>query len=382
MKGHVGNRHQRARHWVPPIWEFVLVCIVGIALIFTTQRLARMPGDAVSQAMRAAADTMQVAMDTLATHRTEHGPAIDPGTDINRTGLIGTFYSPLTTTVGNLEAKRTTTNPNMAAMLVDLLTEAGVKAGDFIAVGASGSFPALILATISAAQTLQARVGLIVSLGSSQFGANIPEFTWLDMERILVEEGVFASQSVAASLGGDLDVARDLSGDVRSQLREKVSTFSLALIHESDLVRNVQQRMSIYRDAASGERIAAFVNIGGAWANMGVDASILTALPGVIELDDLPTEGVRGVMHAMAAEHVPVIHLLNIKELVVRYGLPWDPSPLPTPGQGSTKTARDGEQTLWPAMAYLAVVVIWLGSVALRRSLLRRRVIPIDTLGD
>jgi len=31
---------------------------------------------------------------------------------------------------------------------------------------------------------------------------------------------------------------------------------------------------------------------------------------------------------------VPVIHLLFIKGLVKRYGLPWDPRPLPAPGEG------------------------------------------------
>ena len=36
----------------------------------------------------------------------------------------------------------------------------------------------------------------------------------------------------------------------------------------------------------------------------------------------------------MASRGVPVIHLLNIKGLAAAHGLPWDPSPLPQPGEG------------------------------------------------
>jgi hypothetical protein len=36
-----------------------------------------------------------------------------------------------------------------------------------------------------------------------------------------------------------------------------------------------------------------------------------------------------GVVFAMAKRHIPVIHLLHIKGLVLKYGLPWDPTPLP-----------------------------------------------------
>jgi len=367
------QRPRGAGQWIPPIWEFTLVCVVGIALILTTQWLERAPADAVSQTMRAAADSMQAAMEVLAAYRMEHGSPIDFSTDINGTGLIGTFYSPTTTTVGNLEAKRTTTNPNMAAMLVDLLLEAGVEAGDFIAVGASGSFPALILAAVTAAQALDLRVGLIVSLGASQFGANLPELTWLDIEQILVDSGGPAVRTVAASLGGDLDVARDLSVDARTQLKETVETSGAFLIHESDLVRNVQQRMSIYQREAEGARIAAFVNVGGAWANMGIDASILSAAPGLIQLGEFPDEENRGVMHAMAAESIPVIHLLNIRNLVGRYGLPWDPSPLPAPGLGLAEVTTEGNLRRWPAAAFLTAAALWTGSIALRRRRLHNR---------
>jgi len=78
----------------------------------------------------------------------------DAAADPNRTGLVGVETSPITTTLGNLEAKRTTTNPDFAGLLVRLLNEAGVKEGEAIAVGGSSSFPALLLAVLSAAKAM------------------------------------------------------------------------------------------------------------------------------------------------------------------------------------------------------------------------------------
>ena len=49
--------------------------------------------------------------------------------DLNETGLIGDYLTPVTTTLGNLEAKRTSVNPNAAALVVHLLFEAGSDQG-------------------------------------------------------------------------------------------------------------------------------------------------------------------------------------------------------------------------------------------------------------
>jgi hypothetical protein len=72
--------------------------------------------------------------------------------DPNRTGLIGPPYSELLTTTGQLEAKRTTTNPDVAGLIAHLLRRAGAEAGDTVAIGASASFPALLIASLTAAE--------------------------------------------------------------------------------------------------------------------------------------------------------------------------------------------------------------------------------------
>jgi hypothetical protein len=74
-------------------------------------------------------------------------------------GLIGSELTPLTTTLGNLEAKRLATEPAWAGALVLRLHEAGLRRGDIVAAGFSGSFPGLNLAV--AATSLVDRNGVL-----------------------------------------------------------------------------------------------------------------------------------------------------------------------------------------------------------------------------
>jgi len=88
--------------------------------------------------------------------------------------------------------------------------------------------------------------------------------------------------------------------------------------------------MEIYFGSAGATRIAAFVNIGGNQADLGVDPLVLKLEPGVNRQIALPEkEETYGVVFAMAKRHIPVVHLLHIKGLLLKYGLPWDPTPLP-----------------------------------------------------
>ena len=57
--------------------------------------------------------------------------------DLNQTGLIGPEWTPLTTTPGLEDAKRTSLNPNFAALLVRYFYDAVLKAGDTVALSRS-----------------------------------------------------------------------------------------------------------------------------------------------------------------------------------------------------------------------------------------------------
>lgn len=327
------------------------------------QHAARKELSPIHGPMLAAARLMATATAAIRECRVEQQVELSPD-DVNATGLIGVLFSPLTTTVGDLGAKRTSTNPNVAAILVQLLSQAGAKQGDAVAIGASGSFPALVLASLAAAYALELRPVLICSLGASQWGANDPRFTWLAMEECLVRKGIFPDgyRAVAVSLGGDRDVALELEGEVRDQLFATIAASGTPLIYQPNLQDNVAERLRIYNAHAEGRRIAAFIGIGGAWADLGESPTALHLLPGLNPAATGPPELGDGVTLQMLRRGIPVIHLLNLRGLAARYGLPWDPSPLPAAGRGAPFTTAAGKHNptfLLVAGLYLGLVAAW-----------------------
>lgn len=284
----------------------------------------------------------------------------DRKTDPNMTGLIGLDFSAITTSLGNLEAKRTATNPDFAALVVYLLRQAGVRRGSTIAVGASSSFPGLIVAVLSAAKAMDLNPLLISSLGASQWGANNPDFHWLDMEECLRQRRVFEFKSAALSLGGERDTGENMSEEGRSFLRERIERSGIFFLEEPDLRRNVEARMRLYEENAGGNPIEAFINIGGSWASMGEDSEVLKLKPGLVRARVFPPAERRGLLFEMAARRVPVIHLLYIHGLAGRYGLAWDPVPLPPPGESRLYSLAREKTPIFFLLAalYLALVTI------------------------
>jgi len=328
-----------------------------LALVFVPS-----PGPPARGQMVAASRLMARAEAVIAKCRTERGIPPDPTADPNGTGLVGVEMSEITTTLGNLEAKRTTTNPNFAGLAVDLFREAGVERGDAVAVGASGSFPALITAVLAASRVMDLRPLLIVSLGSSQWGANVPGFTWMDMAGCLRRAGVLAVRPIAAAIGGDEDVGRDMSAEGRALLARRIEADGLPVVGRPELEADVAARLGLYEAAARGRPIRAFVNIGGSWANMGTNAEVLRLRPGLTRDVFVPPPGERGVIQAMAARGIPVIHFLNIRGLAERYRLPWDPKPLTEPGEGAfyRQAAARRPAFIFVTAGYVLIIVVLL----------------------
>jgi len=253
--------------------------------------------------------------------------------DPMRTGLIGLESSPLTTTLGQLEAKRTTTNPALAALLVRLLRQAGVEKGQVVAAGASSSFPALIVATCCATRAMGVDLLVIVSIGSSQWGANRPEFSWLAMENCLRQAGFDQHRLLAVSWGGEDNSGSEYPEDLKIKLSQEALSLGLAFLEPAEFKTMVETHFRLFKEAARGRPIGAFINIGGSLVNLGRDSSILELRPGLTRVKKIPPADRCGLIQRMASEGVPIIHLLNIKGLAARYNLPWDPQPLPQPGE-------------------------------------------------
>jgi poly-gamma-glutamate system protein len=342
-----------------------ILCALSAAALVLAKLAAEKPLALRGEMVRAA-ELMVRAAAAVRTCRQAGGVPLDPAVDINRTGLIDLETSPITTSLGNLAAKRTSTNPNFAALAVYLFHEAGVKKGDAVAIGASGSFPALMVAALCAAETMGVRPLLISSLGASEWGANNPRFDLVSIERCLGRSGLLSFETLAHSLGGDGDVGRDMSPEGRARLAEEAVSSGAPFLDEPDLEKNVGERLALYKRAAGEAGVKAFVNIGGGAANLGTDSEILKVSPGLAAFSRIPPAERRGVIFAMATRGVPVIHLLYVKGLCDRYGLPWDPRPLPSPGEGRLYGLKSISARLFLIItaAYLASVLavsVWAG---------------------
>jgi len=316
-------------------------------------REGRLPADreAVS-----AAEIMADGLTAIRACRESGGPPIDRRSDPNRTGLIGLEDSLITTSPGQIEAKRTTTNPNFAAALVHLFRAAGARHGDAVAIGASSSFPGLILATLAASKAMGLRPLLVASLGASNWGANDPGWTWLEIAACLVRAGIVEARPIAVSVGGEGDEGRDMPLPGRLLLETKIRASGVPQIAEGDLASDVAARVAAFEKAAAGAPLKVFVNVGGSWANMGTDAEILKLKPG-LNLMTPPTAPERsGLIREMAGRGKPVIHLLYVKGLADQFGLPWDPVPLPAPGEGFKAVESGAHRAVRPAILLLYVL--------------------------
>jgi len=269
--------------------------------------------------------------------RSEKGIRIDRAADPNATGIIGDEFSPLTTSVGDVEAKRTSANPAFAAVMVGYFRRAGLRPGDVVAVGASGSFPAFALATLSAARALDLRPVVIGSVGASMYGANLPGFTLIDMIERLRSDGLLPYRLAAVSPGGRMDtgggVLFDESGDT---LRAETRRSGLPMVRGATLAERIQDRLRIFHEGSGGRPIRCFVNIGGSAAGYGTTDASLALPPGLIlRAPGVPASPTRGVAFEFAARGVPVVHLLFVKGLARDNGLPFDPIPFPPIGEGA-----------------------------------------------
>lgn len=348
---------------------WILAALLSSAALFVERRTTAYAFSPHYPEMAEAAETMSKALDLVRDARIAAGFELDILRDPNRTGLIGVEYSETTTTLGDLEAKRTAAVPDTAALAVLLLREAGVKPGDAIAVGASGSFPGLVLAVLSAARALDLDVALVVSLGASSWGANIPEFSYLRIHEAALP--VLGYGIRAVSLGGGGDAGGDMEPEGRRLLVREAARSGLRFIDPRSLEEGVAERMALYDAFLAGRPCAAFVNIGGASANVGEEAPALELAPGINLPERIPSGGT-GSAFEMAARGVPVIHLLNLRVLARDYGLPWDPIPFPRIGESRVYRVYDRglyRRRLWIlAAAYAAGLgILGAAGAALRK---------------
>jgi poly-gamma-glutamate system protein len=329
----------------------LLIALISLAGLSVVERYKVENPQPYFQEKQAAAQLAKRAFEVIKAERMSLGPAyqIDPRIDPSESGLIGVPMSPVTTVSGEVSAKQTSANPNFAAVIVEMLKDANVQQGDVVAVGCSGSFPALNICTYAACEVLGVKPLVISSASASQWGANIPGLLWPDMERVLRQKGVFSVTSIACSIGGYQDRGLGLSEEGRRLVMGSIESNGLQPFRaeeempnvedvvanmEEDFKANVDERMKLYEQHAQGQPIRAYINVGGGTVSVGRNVGKLMFRPGLNLRPPRHVREIDGVMPQFINQGVPVIHVVHINALADRYTLPLEPTEQPPIGHG------------------------------------------------
>jgi poly-gamma-glutamate system protein len=345
-------------YWRPKVVStnaLLVIAATALAALVVVEAFPERTSELYLEQMLQASQRSNEAMEVIRRERERRKLPIDPIADPAGSGLIGVAMSEITSNTGNLLAKQTTVNPNWAAVGVRLLHEAGVREGDTIAVGLSGSFPALNISLYAAMTTLRLEPIVISSVSASQWGANHPRFVWLDMEAVLHDRKLIPFRSVAASFGGAEDRATGLSEEGLRLLRRAIARSKLPLIEPENYAESVVERMAIYRDKAAGKPIRAYVNVGGGTSSVGTRRSKFAFQPGINRRTPPRAALIDSVMARFLDERVPVIHFLQVNRMAQRFGLPVSPQVRPPVGAGQVFLQR--RYNPWLTAGSLALVV-------------------------
>ncbi|MCX7028454.1 MAG: poly-gamma-glutamate system protein [Spirochaetes bacterium] len=317
----------------------VAAAALGLSWVFAAKGEPAM----AASAMKEAAGLMLSAEKAVRERRRELGISLDSVEDPNGTGLIGSETSELTTSLGDPVAKRTSLNPDFAALTLSWLRELGIGKGDKIAIAASGSFPGILLAVLSACKVEGIESVLILSLGASQYGANLPGLSNAEILAALEAKGIFLGRPAALSLGGESDTGRSEFGDIDSRPVLKAIAAACAEASGIPLILPPEGMTAKERDTASardrleryfsGGAPRLFVNIGGAEVAYGSTPASLHLPNGIIRESPVKASGGdKGLIFEFLDRGIPVIHFLNIKGMALANGLPIDPVPFPAIG--------------------------------------------------
>ena len=296
-----------------------VVLIAGVLIVHSFFTPAKARPNAVL--MHEAAKLSQSWFTIIAEKKQELGIQSDVISNVPNKALIGNDWSEMTTTLGSREAKELTTNPDFAALMVKLLSEAGIKKGKRVGVMLSGSFPALAIATFSALQTMEIDALVICSLGASSFGANQPRATWLDYENWLSTDGGFKYHSSLITRGAENDIGDGLIEAGIDSLERAVKRNNRYFFIPRNLSEAIETRVTRFKEA----HIDLLINIGGGQAAMGSCVHNLSIPNGLHLHYEGCRDNERGVITRISEQGIPFIHLLNIKDLAVQNGIPIAP---------------------------------------------------------
>ena len=339
----------------------IIIFLLAILLFFSAlnlDRLVKPIKDPRYEEKIQASLLMKDFLEAIKNEKISRGIIIDKRYDINETGIIGEEFNGITTTLGSLESKRTSSNPNFAAVMVDLFYQAGLGEGDKVALNFSGSFPAINLATLAACEVLKIEPIIISSIGSSTWGANNLDYIYIDMEDYLFNEGYINYKSKAISIGGASDLGKDMDKDVLEPILKRMEALDKRIIYEEDLETNINTRYEIYLE--DYHTVDGFVNIGGNIVSFGNTMDSNRINYGLIKDKIFESNSKTGLVQLFNTKGIPVIHILNIKGIALEYGLEVDLQTEYKIGDGGVYFRLDYPRGLILGLILFAILILFI----------------------
>jgi len=147
------------------------------------------------------------------------------------------------------------------------------------------------------------------------------------------------------TLGGGAELGRGMSPEGQALLRTAAAQSGVALLTAGGLQPMIVRKMDLLK--AHGSRL--LINIGGSQANLGDAPEVLRLSPGLVPAGEADKAG-NGVVGLAMRDGIRVIHMLNIRGIADRYGIPYDAPP--------RKSAPRGGSPLWPAAGLVLFFVV------------------------
>ncbi len=350
-----------------PRYVIIGFCVFMLLSLFVVEHfLSDKQQPYFQQKLDASSLTFKAFMDIRAA-RESLGVEINRKLDPTGMGLIGYKSSAITTDPGTLYAKRTSVNPNLAALFVQWYGDVGLQKGDTVAVAMTGSFPAADMAAVAAAQTLGLKPLIILSAGASNYGANIPKLSIVDMYRILVKDKVFDVAPIGVSLGGSRDKAYGVTPEGIGILDEAIKKSGYHFLKVTGTNDSIKRRLALYKKEAKGDPIKAYINVGGGMASIGLKKlkGSMSQIPpqslpsGITKSLPVFLTGVNSVAVNFLKEGIPVINMRDITDtLAKQYSFPYKPSVLPLVGTGSMYISPEYNTALAAGILILDLAVL------------------------
>ena len=307
---------------VPLNIRLLLVFVIFLAgFLLTRYRFNRIHTFSYYKSMIQAVELAQDWFDIIGEEKQRREIISDAGSGVPNGFMIGDDFTSITTTLGSLSAKEVSSNPDFAALMVRLLKTAGMEPGNKAGLIISGSFPALAVSTLAAIRVLDMEAVIMSSLGASTFGANQEEATWIDMETWLEHHPDFSFSSLLVSYGAENDRGEGMTEEGRDNIRKAAARNDRQLYIPASLMESIRYKTEIL----SEENIDILINIGGNQSALG-GCSHASAMPnGLQHHIRLCRDPDRGILQEMNEMGVPVINLLNIRDLASVYGIDLSP---------------------------------------------------------